>query len=72
LSQIGNNNKQSPPNLFKQDSSDFQNFAKASEDDPDFEDDQIDDDEEFGGASRAVKYSIKALHFNRMIFEKDP
>ena len=55
------------PTLQKQDSSDFQNFAKASEDDPDFEDDYISDDEEFAGASRAVKFSIKALHFNRMI-----
>ena len=32
--------------------------------DSDFEDDIIDDDEEFGGASRAVKLSIRALNFN--------
>ena len=65
MSQINGGAKS--PSLQKEDSSDFQNFQKASEDDPDFEDDHIDDDEEFAGASRAVKFSIKALHFNRMI-----
>jgi hypothetical protein len=36
----------------------------------------VDDQEEFGGASRAVKLSIRALNFNMMIsnkkYEKDP
>ena len=59
----------------KQESCEFQ---KATESDSDFDncDDFIDDDEEFGGASRAVKLSIRALNFNMMIsdkkVEKDP
>ena len=40
------------------------NFEKANMSDSDFEDDIIEDDEEFGGASRAVKLSIWALNFN--------
>lgn len=54
-------------------------FEKANESDSDFSeniDDFIDVDEEFGGASRAVKLSIRALNFNMMITdkqaEKDP
>ena len=54
-------------------------FEKANESDSDFSekiDDFIDVDEEFGGASRAVKLSIRALNFNMMISdkqaEKDP
>ena len=40
------------------------NFEKANPSDSDVEDDVIEDDEEFGGASRAVKLSIRALNFN--------
>ena len=54
-------------------------FEQANESDSDFSeniDDFIDVDEEFGGASRAVKLSIRALNFNMMItdkkVEKDP
>lgn len=48
-------------------------FEKANESDcSDFEniDDFIDDQEEFGGASRAVKHSIRALNINMMIYDK--
>ena len=47
-------------------------FAKASGSDSEFEhcDDHIDDAEEFGGASRSVKLSIRALNFNMMLAEK--
>mgnify|MGYP006116817831 CR=1 FL=1 len=48
-------------------------FEKANESDSDFSeniDDFIDVDEEFGGASRAVKLSIRALNFNMMISDK--
>ena len=53
-------------------------FKQANNSDSDFEflDDQIDEDEEFGGASRSVKLSIRALNFNAMIsdqrFQSDP
>jgi hypothetical protein len=49
-------------------------FQQASNSDSDFEyidDDFIDEEEEFGGASRAVKLSIKALNFNMMIADKN-
>jgi len=55
----------------KQESAEFQ---KASNTDSDFEnisDDFIDDDEEFGGASRSVKHSIRALNFNMMLNNKN-
>lgn len=44
-------------------------FKQANNSDSDFEflDDEIDEDEEFGGASRSVKLSIRALNFNMMI-----
>lgn len=48
-------------------------FVQASNSDSDFEyidDDFIDEEEEFGGASRAVKLSIRALNFNMMIADK--
>ena len=48
-------------------------FDKINESDSDFSentDDFIDVDEEFGGASRAVKLSIRALNFNTMISNK--
>ena len=51
----------------KQKSSEFQ---KASNSDSDFEyvdEDFIDGEEEFGGASRSVRFSIRALNFNMMI-----
>lgn len=53
----------------KQDSVDFQ---KASGSDSEFEylDDYVDEAEEFNGASRAVKLSIRALNFNMMLAEK--
>ena len=54
----------------KQDSGD--QFQKANNSDSDFEcDDFIDDDEEFGGASRSVKLSIRALNFNMMLSHKN-
>lgn len=48
-------------------------FKEASHRDADFDfyDDHIDEQEECGGASRAVKYSIRCLDFNNMISEKD-
>jgi len=53
----------------KQDSVDF---VKASGSDSEFEylDDYVDEAEEFNGASRAVKLSIRALNFNMMLAEK--
>ena len=53
----------------RQDSVDFQ---KASGSDSEFEhiDDYVDEAEEFNGASRAVKLSIRALNFNMMLAEK--
>ena len=47
-------------------------FKQANNSDSDFEflDDQIDEDEEFGGASRSVKLSIRALNFNMMISDQ--
>lgn len=53
----------------KQDSVGFQ---QASGSDSEFEyiDDYIDEAEEFNGASRAVKMSIRALNFNMMLAEK--
>ena len=46
---------------------DSSEFEKASDGDSEFEDDYIDASEEFAGASRSVKLSIRALHFNNMI-----
>lgn len=48
-------------------------FDQADRDDSDFEemDDFIEEDEEFGGANRAVKLSIRALNFNMMLSEKN-
>lgn len=48
-------------------------FQVASNEDSEFEsgDDQIEDNEEFGGASRAVKLSIRAFQFNTMLSEKN-
>jgi len=45
---------------------------KASNSDSEFEeiDDYIDDMEEFGGFSRAVKHSIRALNFNMVMHEE--
>jgi hypothetical protein len=56
--------------LQKQDSADFQ---KASGSDSEFEniDDHIDEFEEMAGASRAVKLSIRAIRFNKMLCVKD-
>lgn len=53
----------------KQDSVDF---VKASGSDSEFEylDDYVDEAEEFNGASRAVKLSIRALNFNMMLADK--
>lgn len=53
----------------RQESMDFQ---KASGSDSEFEyfDDFVDEAEEFNGASRAVKLSIRALNFNMMLAEK--
>ena len=47
-------------------------FVQASGSDSEFEhiDDYIDEAEEFNGASRAVKLSIRALNFNMMLAEK--
>lgn len=55
--------------MAKQDSVGFQ---QASNSDSEFEyiDDYIDEAEEFNGASRAVKMSIRALNFNMMLAEK--
>ena len=48
-------------------------FDKADKDDSEFEDidDYIEEDEEFGGASRAVKMSIKAFNFNMMLHKSE-
>ena len=53
----------------KQDSVDF---VKASGSDSEFEylDDYVYEAEEFNGASRAVKLSIRALNFNMMLADK--
>lgn len=50
----------------KQGSADFE---QADKNDSEFEeiDDFIEEDEEFGGASRAVKMSIKAFNFNMLL-----
>jgi hypothetical protein len=60
----------------KQESLEFQKASASDCSDFDNIDDYIDDQEEFGGASRAVKLSIRALNFNMMIsnkqVEKDP
>lgn len=73
IMQHNQNQKQSPNSLAigKQESAEF---SKADGDDSDFEfieDDFIADDEEFGGASRAVKLSIRALNFNMMLSNKE-
>lgn len=64
--------KMQPSNLKlqKKDSVDFQ---KASGSDSEFEnvDDHIDEFEEMAGASRAVKLSIRAIRFNKMLSVKD-
>ena len=49
-------------------------FQKASNSDSDFEyvdEDFIDGEEEFGGASRSVRFSIRALNFNMMITKQN-
>jgi hypothetical protein len=53
----------------KQDSVDFQK-ASGSDSEFDHQDDYIDEAEEFNGASRAVKLSIRALNFNTMLADK--
>jgi len=47
-------------------------FRQASRGDSDFDfiDDHIDDEEECGGATRAIRYSIKCLDFHMMMAEK--
>jgi len=54
------------------DKQDSVGFVQASGSDSEFEhiDDYIDEAEEFNGASRAVKLSIRALNFNMMLAEK--
>jgi len=56
----------------KRQESEGDQFQKASGSDSEFEqfDDYIDEAEEFAGASRAIKLSIRALNFNMMISEK--
>ena len=69
LSRIGESNAQHL-GLRKEKSSEFQQAANSDSDFEYIEDDYIDEEEEFGGASRAVKLSIRALNFNMMIADK--
>ena len=58
------------PEIQRKDSGDAFQKARDSDSDFEFDDDFIDEDEEWAGASGSIKLSIRALNFNRMIADK--